>query len=134
MGNDVEDLGNSTHNPDHSISLLDRPKDNTSFAALITSFPPHGATQSVCRRWITNLATTRELDDKVDQSAIHCLGRDLWGVRSASDAMVLLSDQRQLTEGMKLLLPRDMEAAASQVGATFVSSVFFSPSPSAPVS
>lgn len=89
MGNNVEGLGKSNDSPDHGISLLDKPedtpKDDTSLAAHIANFPAREAIQSVCRTWITRLAATRQLDDKVDQSVIYCLGRDLWGVRSASD-------------------------------------------------
>lgn len=107
----VESLGKSPDNPDdHSISLpLGSPEDSTSLEPLIASFPSRNATKSICRRWITNLAATRELDDKVDESAIHCLGRDLWDIRFASDAMALLSDQQQMTQGMKSLLAKDME-------------------------
>jgi len=139
MDNNIElGLGKSTGSPDHGISLLDipedRPKDDTSLAAHIANFPAREATQSVCRTWITGLAATRQFDDRVDQSVIYCLGRDLWAVQSAADAMVLLSDQGQLTEGMKLLLARDIEATATEVRATLVSGASFSCSSSTPPS
>lgn len=111
----VESLGKSTNTPVGGTSLLDTCEENTSLATLIANFPSREATKSTCSRWIVNLAATRELADELDQSVIHCLGRDLWSVRSAFDAMVLLSDQPQMTGGMKLLLARDIEAVATQV-------------------
>ncbi|KAK1770843.1 hypothetical protein QBC33DRAFT_566307, partial [Phialemonium atrogriseum] len=118
MDIDVESLRKSTDitidTPDDGTCLTDTPEDSTSLAPLITNFPPSEANKPICRRRITDLAATREFADQLDESAIHCLGRDLWSVRSASDAMVLLTDQRQMTEGMKLLLARDIEAVATQ--------------------
>jgi hypothetical protein len=51
---------------------------------------------------MADLAATRELDGQLDESGIYCLGRDLWSVASASDAMVLLGDQQRITKGMNL--------------------------------